>query len=730
MAVNETRIKAKEVATSRAARLINRPKNHQGKFLKMSEYYGEYVFDVCKVQEIPEEVRKQILEVSLSGKKLLKEHAAIIAKAVLNWANSHGATHFCHWFQPLTGSTAEKHDSFLDIDKNNKPIEDFSAAQLMQGEPDASSFPHGGSRSTFEARGYTAWDMSSPIFLLEGVNGKTICIPTAFVSYYGDALDIKTPLLRSVSKLCENATKFMNLTGHKEVKKVTVTCGAEQEYFLIDQALYFSRPDLVMTGRCVFGAPSSKNQQLSDHYFGAIPDRVLSFMEELDLELHRLGIPAKTRHNEVAPGQFELAQIFREGNVSADNNQLVMATIKTVAGRHNFKALLHEKPFAGINGSGKHLNWSMATDTDMNLLGPGKELHKNVSFLTVTSIVVEAVYRHSKMLRMAIASAGNDHRLGANEAPPSIISVFLGDTLNRVLQAIKEGKDFRAKDVVELELGASQLANLPQDNTDRNRTSPFAFTGNKFEFRAVGSAASIGMPLSILNAAVASVFEEANEFIEAEIKKGTSIDDAQLALSKKLLNNSWSVIFNGDGYSHEWVVEAEKRGLPNFKTTADSLAVLEDENETKFLTSQGIYSASELKTRHNVILESYNTVREIEFDTLISLVNGHVISSALQYKKDLFKVMKGQKKFDIDSPVEMDISKKLNSSLQSLYESVGALKKGVEELSGSDQDKAIRIAKELFPLSEVVAGHANDLEKMIPDEYWGLPTFFELLFLR
>jgi len=483
----------------------------------------------------------------IEGKKTIDRPLATkVANSVLEWAISKGATHFCHWFQPLTGSTAEKHDAFLSFD-NDRPIEALSASQLMQGEPDASSFPNGGSRATFEARGYTTWDLTSPLFIQNSSNGKTLVIPTAFVSYHGDALDTKTPLLRSELKVNEVVTKFCHLTGMKDVGRITTTCGAEQEYFLIDKAFYFSRQDLVMTGRALFGSLTSRNQQLEDHYFGMIEDRVLAYMQEVEIELYKMGIPAKTRHNEVAPGQFELAPIFKDTNVAADSNQVVMTVLRNVALKHDFVCLLHEKPFAGVNGSGKHLNWSMSTDTGVNLLEPGHDPQDNYRFLAVLATVTEAVQRHADIIRMGIASHSNDHRLGANEAPPSIMSVFLGTTLTEILNSMISGGKYVASNKTILDLGTRQLADLFKDNTDRNRTSPFAFTGNKFEFRACGSSASIGYPLSLLNAAVADVFEETNKFIEDEISKGKSADEALLAVILKWYGNAQKSVFNGDG---------------------------------------------------------------------------------------------------------------------------------------------------------------------------------------
>ncbi len=709
-----------------------RPRDNAGNHKRVTEYYGENTFDIHTAEEIPDSIKEELAEAINTNSHITKSQAEIVAKAVTKWAISKGATHFCHWFQPLTGSTAEKHDAFLDFDYDTgKPIEKLSASQLIQGEPDASSFPNGGSRSTFEARGYTAWDLTSPMFLIEGTEAKTLCIPTAFVSYHGEALDIKTPLLRSVSTLGSAAKKFMHLTGSTDVKRVIATCGAEQEYFLIDKSYFYQREDLVMTGRTLFGASSSKNQQLDDHYFGAINERVLAFMEELDFELHRLGIPAKTRHNEVAPGQFELAQIFRDANISADNNQMVMAMIQNVAKRHGFVALMHEKPFAGINGSGKHLNWSLASDTGINLLEPGSEPHQNYRFLAFTSVVIAAVKRHAKLMRASIASHSNDHRLGANEAPPSIISVFTGSTIEQILSAIKEGKEFSPESQTILDLGAGQLAKLPKDNTDRNRTSPFAFTGNKFEFRACGSDQSIGFPLTVLNGAVASVLEEANAQLEAKIQGGTSIDQALLDICHLYINESWDIIFNGDGYSDAWLVEAERRGLPNLKTTADCLNVLVDKKETDFLTKHGIYRATELETRYHVALETYITKRSIEFDTLANMVGQHIIPAALDYKSKLTASIISSKACKVEAGVETEILKDLQFSLEAAFEQTRNLRNSLAALAKEEDEekKAHALAYNLMPISEVIAEHCAKLERIVPDESWPVPTYFEMLFL-
>lgn len=728
MTTTNERFDARSLAVLRPERSIELPKDIDGRPLRISEYYGKNIFDFRTAKEIPSSVRKELISIANTKKPLTKELADVVAKAALEWALSRGATHYCHWFQPLTGTTAEKHDSFLDIEDGHA-IENLSAGQLMQGEPDASSFPNGGSRSTFEARGYTSWDLTSPMFLVNGTNGKTLCIPTAFISYTGQALDIKTPLLRSEVALSRAAIRFLKSIG-QDSAHVQSNCGSEQEYFLIDRAFYFARPDLVMTGRTLFGSLSAKNQQLDDHYFGDISERVVSFMQELDFELHKLGVPAKTRHNEVAPGQYEIAPIFDRTNVAADLNQILMSTLHRVASKHQFEVLLHEKPFAGINGSGKHLNWSLSTVEGENLLNPGAQPESNYRFLTVCSAVIEAVFRHGGMIRAAIASAGNDHRLGANEAPPSIISAYLGDTLEKVFSAIKDGKSFTSNDDKSMDLMATQLANLSKDNTDRNRTSPFAFTGNKFELRACGSEMAIGLPLSILNGAVAEVLDETAEKIEKLVDAGKSIEVAMQEVTKEWISHAHPVIFNGDGYSEEWVVEAEKRGLLNLKTTADALPLFGDKKCTSFLTKQKIYTQEELETRLHVLLERYNTIREIEFRTLIGMVNQNVIPAVLQYKKELGDVIKLQKEIAIESSVEKSIFKKVNYATETLFTRVENLIKGVNELPEDDKQRSHTIAETLMPLSVEIADLCNEIEEIVPDTLWPLPKYYDMLFMR
>lgn len=727
---NQLRQQAKLTVYGRKSRKCNVPVSEQGKNLKISQYYGENVYNYHLSKSLSLEDKEALKQVIDGTRTIDKPLATKVANSVLEWAIAKGATHFCHWFQPLTGSTAEKHDAFISFD-GDRAIEHLSASQLMQGEPDASSFPNGGSRATFEARGYTTWDLTSPIFIQESSNGKTLVIPTAFVSYHGDALDTKTPLLRSDLRMNEVMTKFCNLIGMKDVKKVTTTCGAEQEYFLIDKAFYFGRQDLVMTGRALMGSLTSRNQQLEDHYFGMIEDRVLAFMQEVEIELYKMGIPAKTRHNEVAPGQFELAPIFKDANVAADNNQVVMTVLRNVALKHDFVCLLHEKPFAGVNGSGKHLNWSMSTDTGVNLLEPGHNPHENYRFLAVVATVVEAVHRHADAIRMGIASHGNDHRLGANEAPPSIMSVFLGTTLTSIFESMISGGKYVASSKTLLDLGARQLADLFKDNTDRNRTSPFAFTGNKFEFRACGSSASIGYPLSIVNAAAADVFEETNRFIEEELAKGKTQDDALVAVILKWYGNAQKVVFNGDGYSQDWVKEAEKRGLGNYRTTPEAIAVLKDPKKTNFLVKTGVFKESEISTRHNVMLERYIKCREIELKTLSGMVMKHIVPATVEYKTILAESIRKQKDAGVDPSIEMELLRDLAELSKSLYKQTEILIGALSALHKSDEETVARkIAQDLMPQSVQISELCNRIEEIIPEEMWPLPKFYDMLFIR
>ena len=721
-------ISNRDRALSRPSRKISIPSG-QKEGGAASSYYGSLTFDYRTQKNVPAKLKKELDELIISQKPISPVQAEQMAELVYDWAIKNGCTHFCHWFQPLTGSTAEKHDGFIDL-RDGKAVEKFSAGELSQGEPDASSFPNGGSRSTFEARGYTTWDISSPFFIIEGLNGSTLCIPTAFVAYHGEALDIKTPLLRANNVLSKEVTKFLHLIGKKDVNHVSVCVGPEQEYFLVDRAFYYSRPDLVMTGKTLLGKGTSKNQQLDDHYFGSIPQRVKNFMDELNYELHRLGVPAKTQHNEVAPGQFEIAPIFEDANRAADHNQIMMSTIERVAERHDLKALLHEKPFPGINGSGKHVNWSMATDIGENLLSPSEMPHQNFQFLAVVSIILEAVHRRADMMRMSIASHGNDHRLGANEAPPSIISVFLGDALGQIFEDIKNGVSLSDSAGIDIDLGATQLAGLSKDNTDRNRTSPFAFTGNKFEFRAVGSSHAIGLPLTILNGAVAEVFKESSVLIEGYLSSGQSIPEALLSLSKHWTEKAYPVIFNGDNYSDDWVKEAAKRGLPNLKTSADALGLLKDSSKTKFLSDLKILNPDEIQMRYNAFLEKYITCRQIEFDSLIHLVNQHVLPSAIEYKNQLVQTMALSNDTGVNFDVEKEICAKLTELMKEVSGCTLILHNHLSSFNHDEQKIAEEIANTLVPLAEKIGEKCNAMEGMVPSRMWSLPTYLDLLFLR
>lgn len=720
-------------ASTRSPKKVDHPQNPQGEQLRITQYFAQNIFDLQKTQSLSGEQKEQIQKVIKQNQTLDLELANAVAKAVTEWALSKGVTHFCHWFQPLTGETAEKHDSFLDFE-GARPIERLSGKQLVMGEPDASSFPNGGSRSTFEARGYTSWDITSPMFVVENPSGKTLCIPSAFVSYHGAALDMKTPLLRSLKTIDEALSEFCNLVrpeGEKEIESVDVTCGTEQEYFLVDKLFYNQRADLVMSGRTLYGSLTARHQQLEDHYFGMIPTRVEAFMQDLEIELYKLGIPAKTRHNEVAPGQFELAPIFQKANIMADHNQLIMNTIKRIADEHNFVALLHEKPFAGVNGSGKHLNWSFSTDSGQNLLGPGDSPQENYRFLAVVGMILEAVKRHGGFLRASIASHGNDHRLGANEAPPSIFSIFLGTTLTQIFEKLVKGDQYTPSGEENLDHGTGAIVTLPKDNTDRNRTSPFAFTGNKFEIRALGSSSAVGFPMAIINAALAEVVTEYNGWIKEQKEAGKTADETLIALAKKCYESAESIVFNGDNYTQEWVQEAERRGLPNLKNTPEALALFRSEEKAKFLVEQGVFSYDELKLRHNVLVERYNKHRSVEFETLLASIYQGIIPCALEYKEELQTLIFNDRDLEMDSPFENRLYEEINRHLTAANEKIIALEK---ELSRAQEQDDVAfgetIVEKLLPLSEELAVHCNYFESVVPDKYWTLPKYYDLLFIR
>ena len=691
---------------------------------KTSEIYGS--FNLKEMQKrLPREAFEAIKATIQDGHTLDPKLANTVADAVKTWALSHGCTHFTHWFQPLTGLTAEKHDSFISYDNDGGVIEKFSAGQLIQSEPDASSFPSGGMRSTFEARGYTAWDVSSPIFIRTHGTAKVLFIPSVFVSYTGHTLDTKTCLLRSIDVLNKAAVSMLGEMGDAKVKRVWTTMGPEQEYFLIDKNYASLRPDLLLAGRTLLGGDMPKGQQLEDHYFGAIPTRVHAFMVDMETELYRLGIPVKTRHNEVAPAQFELAPIFEDANLAADHNMLTMEILRKVADKHGFVCMLHEKPFAGINGSGKHCNWSMSTDTGENLLEPGKTPHNNVRFLAVLACTLRAVFKHQVALRAAIATHGNDHRLGANEAPPAIISAFLGSTLTQILETLEGGKDLSqlSAEKAFIEFGINRLPSLPKDNTDRNRTSPFAFTGNKFEFRAVGSSQAISFPVAMINAAVA---ESLNDFT-AELKKkkvgATSVDSAVLEVARSFLVESKAIRFEGDGYSNEWRVEAKKRGLFEILKTPESWATFAKKEHNEFLVKQGVYRGEEIDALVHVRLEQYIKNLDIEAQTLTMLVRQYVLPAVVEYD-------------NFASKSSLNFARQTHSEIAALAETAfNGLSKLQNELKAAhDEGDVFKTAKRFGDTVTVLMGEVraacDKIESLVPDEIWPLPKYREMLFLR
>ena len=702
-------------------------------FPPVSDYFGELTFGLGHMREkLPHDAYHALLKTLEQGKKLPKECADAIATAMKEWAVSKGASHFCHWFQPMTGLTAEKHDAFVSIQHSNhselKVIERFTGSQLIQGEPDASSFPSGGMRSTFEARGYTAWDPSSPIFILEGEYSKTLCIPSCFIGYHGEALDNKTPLLRSVQALSQAAVEFLKLIGDVDAKYVTATLGAEQEYFLLDRKFVANRPDIMMTGRTLLGASSPRGQQLEDHYFGSIPARVKTYMEDLEHELYRLGVPVKTRHNEVAPSQYELAPIFENVNIASDHNTLTMEVMKRVATRHGMVCLLSEKPFAGINGSGKHCNWSMSNDKGENLLEPGKTPHQNLRFLAIVAVVLKRVKDHADVLRASIASPGNDHRLGANEAPPAIISAFLGELLEKIYNNIEKGEASQASESQILNLGISHLPDISKDYTDRNRTSPFAFTGNKFEFRAVGASANVSVPVSILNAAVAHSLHVCTARLKALLAKQVPRDQAVMELTRELVKETKAVRFEGNNYSEDWQKEAKKRGLPILKSTVEAVEVLTDAKAVEFLTSTNVLTKEEIHSRYHVAVERYNKVVEIELHTLSELVMGHVVPALeIQITRSggALEAMMGRSKDAQTKRVE-ELEKTLGDCLNQVNQLSSIIAKVAE--TGDEQKKMKILAGEGLTAAGKLREAADLAEKLVADELWKLPKYREMLF--
>ncbi|HEX5023681.1 MAG TPA: glutamine synthetase III [Agriterribacter sp.] len=706
---------------------------------KITTIFGENVFTMKTAREyLSDEAYKSLVASIKSGKKIDRTMGNHIGAGLRHWAEAKRVTHFTHWFQPLTGTTAEKHDSFFTLKGDGTPIEEFDGAALIQQEPDASSFPSGGLRATFEARGYTAWDPTSPIFIMNIGDANTLCIPTIFVSYTGESLDTKTPLLRSLEALNKAAVDVCNYFD-KNVTKVTATLGWEQEYFVVDAGLANARPDLVMTGRTVFGHPPAKGQQLEDHYFGSIPERIYAFMRDYEEEAYRLGIPLRTRHNEVAPAQFECAPIFEEANLAVDHNILLMDVMTRIARRHNLVALLHEKPFAGINGSGKHNNWSMSTDTGVNLLAPGKTPKTNLMFLTFFVNVIKAVDDYAELLRASIASAGNDHRLGANEAPPAIISVFIGKYLNEVLTEIKTrvGDNFTEQDEILLKLDIHK--NIPElllDNTDRNRTSPFAFTGNKFEFRAVGSAANCGIPMTTLNAIMANTLTEFKEEVDALIEKGEKKEIAIMHVIREYIASCEKVLFEGDGYSDEWHHEAERRGLPNVRTTPLALDAMVTDKSKKLFDDLGIYNHSELEARHEIELEKYIKKVQIEARIMGEICTSHILPSAVKYQNILINNIKGLKDLGLPESAysnQLQILEKISEHISKVADGVEKMiqaRKVVNKINDT-RTKAIAYQSQIKDtFFDPIRYHVDKLELLVDDQYWLLPKYRELLFLR
>ncbi|UCS95648.1 glutamine synthetase III [Echinicola marina] len=695
---------------------------------KISDYYGSEVFGLTEMKEsLAPTVYKKVSEAIEKGSKIDSSSAEEVATAVKAWALSKGVTHYTHWFQPLTGSTAEKHDTFFDA---HGGIEKFKGSALVQQEPDASSFPNGGIRTTFEARGYTAWDPSSPMFIFE----NTLCIPTIFVSYTGEALDYKTPLLKSVDAVSSAAAQICQLFD-RNVKKVTPSLGVEQEYFVIDKALYAARPDLVMSGRTVFGHNPARGQQLDDHYFGSIPSRVKAFMKHFEIEAWKLGIPVSTRHNEVAPGQFEVAPVFEEMNKATDHNQLLMDMMDKVADQHDLKVLFHEKPFAGLNGSGKHNNWSLITDSGVNLFQPSNSARENLQFLTFLIATIKSVYDHADLLRASIASAGNDFRLGANEAPPAIISVFLGSTLTEVLDELEKNGNIKIEkgDNMYMKLGINKIPEIILDNTDRNRTSPFAFTGNKFEFRAVGSSSNVAGPMTALNVIVADTLRQMAKDIQAEIDKGNEKKIAIVNVLRQYIKDSKKVRFEGDGYSEEWEKEAEKRGLSNLKSTPFALDVLLRKETADLYERHSVLNETELHARHEIRLENYIMKVQIESRVMGDLALNHIIPTAIQYQNKLIENANGLKGLGLDAKAVVETISEISKHISSLKDNVLAMIDARRTLN-KEEDIAKRAKGYSTEVKDAyfdkIRYSADKLELFVDDEYWPLAKYREMLFLK
>ena len=689
----------------------------------VEEIFGSKVFDESVMREkLAKDTYRELEKTIRDGKQLNIKIANAVAHAMKEWAIEQGATHYTHWFQPMTGVTAEKHDGFINPDKDGKVIMEFSGKELIKGEPDASSFPNGGLRATFEARGYTAWDPTSYAFIKNGV----LCIPTAFCSYSGHALDKKTPLLRSMQAINKQALRIVKLFGHDDVHTIKTTVGPEQEYFLVDQKYYEQRKDLIYTGRTLFGAPCPKGQELEDHYFGTIKTRVQEFMTDLNKELWKLGILAKTEHNEVAPAQHELAPIFTTTNIATDHNQLTMELIQRVAKKHGLVALLHEKPFEGINGSGKHNNWSLSTDTGLNLLEPGDTPHENAQFLVFLAAIIKAVDEHQDLLRLSVATAGNDHRLGANEAPPAIISIFLGDELTAVLQAIEADKPYDGKEKELMKIGATVLPKFPKDSTDRNRTSPFAFTGNKFEFRMPGSNSSIAGCNIVLNAVIADELEKFANILEGADDFETTLH----TLIKDTIKNHKRIIFNGNGYDDSWIEEADKRGLLNLKTTPDALPYFKTEENIELFERQKVLSKEEVESRYEILMDEYEKEINIEALTMLDIAKKDILPAASKFSRELTDTIANKKAIGIDLTYELETAKKVSEALTEAYQAMVTLEKDVEKLHAIDDVEKSAFYVRDFIIQDMAALRkpCDELEVVTSNEDWPFPTYGKLLF--
>ncbi len=703
--------------------------------INVEEFFGKNVFTLGKMRErLPRNVFKEVQKVMDEGGELSKSSADVVAKAMKDWAVENGATHFTHWFQPLTGITAEKHDSFITHpDEEGRTLLEFSGKELIKGEPDASSFPSGGLRATFEARGYTAWDITSPAFLKEDATGRILCIPTAFCSYTGEALDKKTPLLRSEEAVSTQSLRILRLFGNTTAKKVVPSVGIEQEYFIIDREKYLKREDLIFSGRTLFGAPAPKGQEMDDHYFGAIRERIGAYMKDLNFELWKLGVPAKTQHNEVAPAQHELAPIYESGNVAVDHNQLVMETMKKVAGRHGLMCLLHEKPFAGVNGSGKHDNWSLVSDDGVNMLDPGLTPNDNIQFLLVLACIVKAVDKHAALLRQSAADVGNDHRLGANEAPPAIVSIFLGDQLEDVVrQLVSTGEAKKSKKTGKLMTGVSTLPDLERDATDRNRTSPFAFTGNKFEFRMVGSSDSVAGPNTALNAIVAEAFCEAAD----ELEKAEDFELAVHDMIKDYFTEHQRIIFNGDGYSESWVKEAARRGLPNIASMVESVDALLDDDAVAMFEKFKIFTRAELESRSEVLYEIYSKSINIEAHTMIDMTGKQILPAVMRYAGRLASDAKEVREAGGDDYVLSLGLRQCTAQIRKLQEAFDKLKEDVAAAARfADKNKLADKKEQAQYYRDVICADmaelrapADALEMMVDKNLWPFPTYGDLIF--